>query len=110
MDKFEKLVQEIMRDAEKDNEPLTRQDAEEIAKMELKAKKIKRYEGNKAGKKQEKPKIVKVSDEKQELFNKILTFLQENYENVDIINKNKLISVKIDNKNFKIDLIQQRKG
>lgn len=110
MDKFEKLVQEIMHDAEKENEPLTRQDAEEIAKMELKAKKIKRYEGNKVGKKQNKPKTVKVSNEKQELFNKILTFLQENYENVDIINQNKLISVKIDDKKFKIDLIQQRKG
>jgi len=110
MDKFEKLMQEIMRDAEKENEPLTREDAEEIAKMELKAKKIKRYEGTKQKKKQNKPKNVKVSDEKQELFNKILTFLQENYENVDIINKNKLISVKIDDKKFKIDLIQQRKG
>jgi len=110
MDKFEKLVQEIMRDAEKENEPLTRKDAEEIAEMELKAKKIKRYEGTKQKKKQNKPKNIKVSDEKQELFNKILIFLQENYENVDIINKNKLISVKIDDKKFKIDLIQQRKG
>ena len=31
MDKFEKLVQEIMRDAKKDNEPLTRKEAEDFA-------------------------------------------------------------------------------
>ena len=110
MDKFEKLVQEIMRDAEKENEPLTRKDAEEIAKMELKAKKIKRYEGNKAGKKQKKSKTVKVSDEKQKLFNKMYDFLHKNYENVEIINENKLILVKINDKKFKIDLIQQRKS
>ena len=109
MDKFEKLVQEIMRDAKKENEPLTREDAEEVAKMELKVKKIKRYEGTKQKKKQNKPKNVKVSDEKQELFAKMYDFLHKNYENVEIINENKLILVKINDKKFKIDLIQSRK-
>ena len=99
-----------MRDAEKENEPLTREDAEEVAKMELKAKKIKRYEGTKQKKKQNKPKNVKVSDEKQELFAKIYDFLHKNYENVEIINENKLILVKINDKKFKIDLIQKRKN
>ena len=99
-----------MRDAEKENEPLTREEAEEIAEMELKAKKIKRYEGTKQQKKQNKPKNVKVSDEKQELFAKMYDFLHKNYENVEIINENKLILVKINDKNFKIDLIQMRKG
>lgn len=55
-----------------------------------------------------KPKTVKVSDEKQALFADILGNLQENYENVEILKQNKLISVKIGEKIFKIDLIEQR--
>ena len=44
MDKFEKLVTEIMKEAEADGEAVTREEAEEMAKMELGAKEIKRYE------------------------------------------------------------------
>lgn len=55
-----------------------------------------------------KPKTVKVSDEKQALFLDILANLQKNYEKVEILNQNKLISVKIGEKIFKIDLIEQR--
>ena len=41
MDK-EKLILEIMKEAEADGEPLTREEAEEVAEMEIKAKGIKR--------------------------------------------------------------------
>jgi len=60
-------------------------------------------------KKEKKPKTVKISDEKQELFANVLKNLQEIYENVEVLNPNKLISVKIGDKSFKIDLIEQRK-
>ena len=114
MDKFEKLVQEIMRDAEKENEPLTREEAIEMAKMELGTKEIKRYEQSiEQKKKQRKPKTIKISDEKISLFNTILTNLDRNefieHENITVIKKNKLIQVKINDKTFKIDIIQQRK-
>lgn len=46
MDKFEKLVKSIMKDAEADGEPLTREEAEEVAEMEMRAKGIHRHEGN----------------------------------------------------------------
>ena len=59
-------------------------------------------------KKAKKPKTVKISDEKQELFANVLKNLQEIYENVEVLNQNKLISVKIGEKTFKIDLIEQR--
>lgn len=50
-----------------------------------------------------------VSDEKQQLFLDILTNLQSIYgENVQILKENKLISVKINEKVFKIDVIQTR--
>lgn len=60
-------------------------------------------------KKSEKPKTVKVSDEKQKLFNEILENIYKYYENVEILKENKLIQVKTGGKVFKIDLIEQRK-
>ena len=60
-------------------------------------------------KKPQKPRTVKISDEKQELFANILENLKENYENVEIVTQNKLITVKIGEKSFKIDVIEQRK-
>lgn len=58
--------------------------------------------------KKSKPKTVKVSDEKQTLFAEILSNLQYDYENVEILKENKLIQVKIGEKVFKIDIIEQR--
>lgn len=55
------------------------------------------------------PKVVKVSDEKVALFNEILSNLEDVYDFVEVLKKNKLIQVKINEKIFKIDLIEQRK-
>jgi len=43
MDKFEKLVNQIMKECEADGEPVTREEAEEMAKMEMGAKEVKLY-------------------------------------------------------------------
>lgn len=40
----EKLIEQIMRECEKDGEPVTRAEAEEMAEMEIKAGGLKRYE------------------------------------------------------------------
>ena len=61
-------------------------------------------------KKQSKPKTIKVSDEKRVLFSQIEGFLKiYTPHEVEILKENKLIQVKIDEKVFKIDLIEQRK-
>ena len=60
-------------------------------------------------KKQSKPKTVKVSDEKVTLFNEIRSNLEDVYDFVEVLKENKLIQVKINEKIFKIDLIEQRK-
>lgn len=58
-----------------------------------------------------KPRTVVVSDEKQTLFSDIWSHLSELYgENAEIVKKNKLIIVKIGDKHFKVDLIEQRKS
>lgn len=62
----------------------------------------------KAEKKQSKPRTVKISDEKQALFKDLVDFLTESNQNVEILKENKLIQVKIGEKTFKIDLIEQR--
>lgn len=88
---------------------------EEQEELDQKAKKIKikhDAEATKPRKKSEKPRIAKVSDEKKELFDTILTNVDRcalvDRENVSVLKENKLIQVKIGEKVFKIDLIEQR--
>lgn len=55
-----------------------------------------------------KPRTVKVSEEKQMLFKYILGGLQNDFQNVNVLTENKLISVEIDGKIFKIDIVESR--
>ena len=63
-----------------------------------------------------KPRTVKISDEKKELFDSILTNLDRcvpvERENITVLKENKLIEVRIGDKTFKIDIIEtrQKKG
>lgn len=86
---------------------------EEQAELDEKAKKVKIQHGasaiDKTEKKEKKERIVKVSEEKQALFSDIYQNLTELYgKNVEIIRENKLLTVKINEKTFKIDIIEQR--
>ena len=58
--------------------------------------------------KDKRERTVKISDEKQRLFTELHDFLTQNYENVTVLKENKLFEVKIGDKVFKLDLIQQR--
>lgn len=92
-----------------DNEYL---DNEEQNELQEKASAVKIDHGAESDKKQrkksDKPKTVKVSQNKQDLFQRIATFLKNEYENVEILTENKLFQVKIGSDTFKIDVIQQR--
>lgn len=85
---------------------------EELEELDAKAKAVKIDHGAVAGKprkKSDKPRTVKVSDEKIELFGQIFTNLASFYaNNATIIKENKLIEVKIGEKTFKIDIIEKR--
>lgn len=54
------------------------------------------------------PKTVKVSDEKQQLFNDICCGLDDLAYDLTVLKENKLIQVEINGKIFKIDVIEQR--
>lgn len=56
-----------------------------------------------------KPRTVKISEEKQMLFKYILGGLLNDFANVEVLTENKLISVEIDGKKFKIDITECRK-
>ena len=85
---------------------------EEQAELDSKAKKVKIQHGASAvdkSTKEKKERKVIVSDEKQALFSDIYQNLVDIYgESVEIIKENKLLTVKIGAKTFKIDLIEQR--
>lgn len=76
MDKFEKLVNSIMKECEADGEPVTREEAEEMARMEIGEKEIKRYEQAEKPKKERKSKERKVDEEKGRLLADMKTLLE----------------------------------
>ena len=86
-------------------EGATEETAEEL---DAKQKEIKVNVGARSEKKTErKPKTIKVSDEKTQIFNDLLRFLTENY-NFSVLKDNKLIEISYNGKKFKLDLIETR--
>ena len=85
---------------------------EEQVALDEKAKKVKIQHGASAIDKQTKEKKerkVVASDEKQALFDNIYHNLVEIYGGtVEIVKENKLLTLKIGQKTFKVDLIEQR--
>jgi hypothetical protein len=85
---------------------------EEQEALDSKAKKVKIDHGASAvdkTQKEKKPRLKVVSDEKKELFDEIFCDLFNVYgENAKIEKENKLIIVKIGEKTFKVDIIEQR--
>ena len=108
---LEKLAKQIFDECAKEGEPITMEEAQEMAQMEINAKGIK--VGARAiepkAEKEKKQRIAQVSQEKQDLFSLIWEVLSNYYENCEILTNNKLISVQIGKKTFKIDIIEQRK-
>ena len=88
-------------------------DNEELEELDSKAKKVKIQHGasatEKTEKKEKKPRTVKISDEKQGLFYNIYHFLLDTYGgSVEMVKENKLLTLKIGEKTFKVDLIETR--
>ena len=108
MTDFNKLVAEIMADAEKDGEPVTREEAEEMAKMEMGAKEQRHYEKSTAPKKERKPRERKVDEDKANLFSEIISMLQDG--NIEILETKTETEVKFNyNKSdYTIKLIKHR--
>ena len=110
---MEKLIQKIMKDL-----GCSREDAEEVAKMEMKAKGLKRYEqAEKPRKKTEKK--MELDKTKVEILEYLLTrmesrhcFLEEDewdFENLKIKNPQKEITFSIGEDEYSLTLTKHRK-
>jgi hypothetical protein len=85
---------------------------EEQVELDKKASKVQisKEVAPKKSSKPRKPIVRTISDERKELFSEILSNLEDVYKGkVKILNENKLISVEINDIQFKIDIIQVRK-
>ena len=113
MKNLEKLAEQIYNECLADGEPVTEEEALEMARMELNVKTAEIVDAGHEKGKVRKPKTVKVSDEKKALFDSILENLDRcvgvELENVSVLTENKLIEAKIGNKTFKINISETRK-
>ena len=110
---LEKLAKQIFDECAKEGEPITMEEAQEMAQMEINAKGIK--VGARAiepkAEKEKKQRIAQASAEKQKIFSDIVEFLQRDY-NICIEKDNKLLKITENGKIFKLDLVEtrQKKG
>lgn len=108
MDKMEKLIATIMKEAEAEGEPVTREEAEEMAKMEIKAgADLKRYEqSEKPRKKTEK--IRKVDEEKKVLLQNIKDTLEDLGAEVNRIKTETEVMFTYNGNNYTVKLTKHR--
>lgn len=107
------LATQIFNECLADGEPVSEEEALEMARMELGAKTADIVDAGKEIGKARKPKTVKVSDEKKALFESIFINLDKcdgvEPESITVLTENKLIEVKIGDKTFKINISECRK-
>lgn len=112
---LEKLALKIFKECEADGEPVTKEEAMEMAEMEIKAKEIKNYvKGAEAEKKPRKPREVKLDDEKVDFIGCLKTLLggmvlNGKISNVQIANPQKELTFNIGENEYSLSLIKHRK-
>lgn len=107
MNKKEKLILSIMKSAEADGEPVSREEAEEMAEMEIKAKGITEY--TQAEKKSRKKREVKKDATKITLIKRLADFMQEIATDVEVTNDQRTIEFVVMGESYSITLTKHRK-
>lgn len=109
MDKKEKLILSIMKSAEADGEPISREEAEEMAEMEINAKGISEY-AQSSEKKPRKKREVKKDAVKIALIERLSDFIQRDIASyVEITNDQRTIEFVLNGENYSITLTKHRK-
>lgn len=108
MDK-EKIIAKIMQECEADGEPVTREEAEEMAEMEIKAKGITNYTQSDVEKKPKKKREVK----KDPIKISFLRYLEEwltnsSVSDITVVNEQREISFKINDDTYSLVLTKHR--
>lgn len=108
MDK-EKLIENIMAECAKDGEPITREEAEEMAEMEIKANGIKNYTQSDVEKKPRKKREVKKDPTKVNLIEHFFNWLLTTpLEDVTIVNEQREITFVLNNETYSLVLTKHR--
>lgn len=112
-DAIEKLAIKLMKEFEADGEPVTKEEALEMAEMEIKAKGIKNYVQSTPEKKSTKKREIKLDAEKVKIIEILASYLKENeemdFESVAIANPQKEITFKIGESEYSISLIRHHR-
>lgn len=114
MNEKEKLIQSIMKECEADGEPVTREEAEEMAEMELNSKSQRRYEKSETAKPKRTRPPRKEDAEKRAIIESIAHQLTrcvyEDSEPLDILIKNpeREITFVFNNNDYSITLTRHR--
>ena len=105
----EQLIERIMKECEKDGEPVTKEEATEMAEMEIKANSIKRYEKNLDKKRQPSKRERKIDETKKKLLNDVRVLLEG--LNADILNikTETEITFSFQNEEYSFKLVKHRK-
>ena len=104
----EKLVERIMRDCEKDGEPVTKEEAEQMAEMEIKASGIRHYEKSDVPRKSTK-KERKVDTTKQRLLRDCKTLLEGLGAQVSEVKTETEVIFTFEEEEYSLKLIKHRK-
>ena len=108
MDK-EKIIARIMKECEADGEPVTREEAEEMAEMEIKADGIKNYTQSDVEKKPKKKREVKKDPTKISFLHYLEEWLtNSSVSDITVVNEQREISFKIENDTYSLVLTKHR--
>ena len=108
MDK-EKLITKIMKQCELDGEPVTREEAEEMAEMEIKANAITSYTQKEVEKKPRKPREVKKDPTKVSFMQNLEEWLtNSSVSDIIMVNEQREISFKILDDTYSLVLTKHR--
>ena len=109
MDK-EKLINQIMKECADDGEPVAREEAEEIAEMEIKSKKdCRRYEGD-TKKRKTANRTVKIDEEKVEIIKILARAISGgDMSLVTITNQQREITFSLGENDYSVTLTKHRK-
>ena len=108
-EKKEKLIQAIMEMCNKNNEPVTREEAEEMAEMEIKANAITSYTQKEVEKKPRKPREVKKDPIKISFIENLAEWLTNtSVSDIIILNEQREISFNIGTDNYSLVLTKHK--
>lgn len=108
MTTIEKLAEQIMRECEKEGEPVTKEEALEMAEMEINAKGVKRYEQNVEKPRKTATKVRKVDTEKQFILTGFRAFLEENGAIVEMLKTEAEMNFTFGENDYTIKLVKHR--